>query len=184
MPKENLILFGILSLPIIFISWRTLFDVRSHGFYRFFSWECITWLFVSNYGFWFYKPFSFQQIFSWIFLFWSIYLVLAGVILLKKSGKPVKYRYDKMLYRFEKTSELVDHGIFRYVRHPLYASLLFLTWGIFLKNTSVPLFIVAVSSTVFLYFTALSDERECMAHFGNRYADYMKKSKRFIPFIF
>ncbi len=35
---EKLILFGILSIPVIFISWHTLFNVKSHGFYRFFSW--------------------------------------------------------------------------------------------------------------------------------------------------
>jgi protein-S-isoprenylcysteine O-methyltransferase Ste14 len=181
---ERLITFGILSIPIIIISRRTLFDFRSHGFYRFFSWECIIWLFISNYTFWFVDPFSTRQIFSWIFLFWSAYVVIAGVILLKKAGKPVESRNDTMLYKFEKTSELVDHGIYRFIRHPLYSSLLFLTWGIFLKHTTVLLLIVALLSTAFLYLTAIFDEKECTAYFGEKYIDYMKRSKRFIPFIF
>jgi protein-S-isoprenylcysteine O-methyltransferase Ste14 len=180
---ERLIAFGILTIPIIIISRRTLFDFRSHGFYRFFSWECIIWLFVSNFTFWFDDPFSIRQIFSWIFLFWSAYVVIAGVILLKKSGKPVESRNDKNLYEFEKTSELVDHGIYRYIRHPLYSSLLFLTWGIFLKHTTVLLFFVALLSTVCLYFTAIFDEKECTEYFGEKYIAYMKRSKRFIPFI-
>jgi len=180
---DRIFLFVILSVPIVLISRRTLFDFRSHGFYRFFSWECIIWLFVSNYTFWFNDPFSIRQVFSWIFLFWSAYVVIAGVILLKKSGKPIESRNDKMLYKFEKTSELVEHGIYRYIRHPLYSSLLFLTWGIFLKHTTVLLLFVALLSTVCLYFTAIFDEKECTAYFGEKYMAYMKRSKRFIPFI-
>jgi protein-S-isoprenylcysteine O-methyltransferase Ste14 len=181
MPR--LIIFGILSIPVLLISWRTLFNIHSHGFYRFFSWECIIWLFVSNYKSWFDDPFSGRQILSWIFLFWSVYLVLAGVLLLRKAGKPLHERNDRMLYQFEKTSELVEIGIFRYIRHPLYSSLLFLTWGILLKNITVQLLVVAVFSTVFLYITALFDEKECISFFGEKYKAYMQRSNRFIPFI-
>lgn len=181
---ERFIAFGILSILLVFISWRTLSNLKSHGFYRFFSWECIIWLLVSNYTFWFDNPFGIKQIFSWIMLFGAAYLVIAGAILLKKSGKPITDRDEKTLYTFEKTTELIDHGIFRYIRHPLYSSLLFLTWGIFLKNTSVLLLVVALLSTAFLYLTALFDEKECISYFGEKYRDYMKRSKRFIPFVF
>jgi protein-S-isoprenylcysteine O-methyltransferase Ste14 len=138
---------------------------------------------VSNYTSWFDDPFSARQIFSWIFLFLSLYLVIAGVLLLRKSGKPLPDRNDRMLYQFEKTSELVEHGIFRYIRHPLYSSLIFLTWGILLKNINVQLLIVALISTLFLYITAIFDEKECIGYFGEKYKAYMKRSKRFIPFI-
>jgi len=180
---ERLIAFLVLSILLIVISWRTLFDIRSHGFYRFFSWECIIWLFVTNYKFWYIDPLGMKQILSWIFLFWSAYLVIAGALLLKYRGKPLQNRKENTLYQFEKTSELVDRGIFRYIRHPLYSSLLFLTWGIFLKNTSFPLLIVAVLSTGFLYLTAIYDEKECIRFFGEKYCAYMKRSKRFIPYI-
>jgi protein-S-isoprenylcysteine O-methyltransferase Ste14 len=180
---EELLLFGILSIPIIILSWRTLFNTRSHGFYRFFSWECIIWLFISNYKFWFLNPFSIQQIFSWFFLFWSVYVVIAGVSILKKSGKPIQSRNDKMLFEFEKTSELVDSGIYKFIRHPLYSSLLFLNWGIFLKNMTIPVLIIAFLATIFLFLTAISDEKECLEYFGESYSEYMKRSKRFIPFI-
>lgn len=179
----DLIIFGVLSIPVVFLSWRTLFNTQSHGFYRFFSWECIIWLLVSNYTFWFNDPFSTKQVISWILLFWSAYVVIAGILFLRKSGKPRKERNDEMLFEFEKTSELVENGIFRYIRHPLYSSLIFLTWGIFLKNTTVQLFIISMFSTVFLYFTAIFDEKECTRYFGAKYGEYMKRSKMFIPFL-
>jgi len=180
---QSLILFGILSIPVIIFSWRTLLNIKSHGFYRFFSWECIVWLTVSNYKYWFDNPFSLKQVFSWILLFIGAYLVIAGIILIKKVGKPSKGRGEQVLYEFEKTTELIDTGIFGYIRHPLYSSLLFLTWGIFFKNTTLLLFFVAATSSVFLYLTAIFDEKECTAFFGEKYREYMKRTKMFIPFV-
>jgi len=88
---EKFILFGVLSLPVIIISWRTLFGIKSHGFYRFLSWECIIWLFVSNVKYWFENPFDLKQIFSWIFLILSAYLVITGVIFLKKTKRFIPF---------------------------------------------------------------------------------------------
>ena len=181
---ERLILFGILSLPVISISWRTLFKIESHGFYRFFSWECIIWLFANDFRFWFIHPLSNEQLLSWLFLLISVYLVISGVILLKRVGKPQQNRNEKALYEFEKTTVLIEQGLYKYIRHPLYSSLLFLTWGIFLKNPTVPLSFVALLSTVFLYLTAIFDEKECIEFFGPPYREYMKRTKLFIPFIF
>ena len=180
---NRMIFFLILSIPVLAISWRTLFNIKSHGFYRFFSWECILWLFVSNNRYWFDTPFSVNQTFSWIFLIISGYLIVAGMILMKKIGKPENKRNEKTLYQFERTTELIDKGIYKYIRHPLYSSLLFLTWGIFLKNTSIELLIISVLSTLFLYLTAIFDEKGCIKFFGDKYIEYMKKSKRFLPFI-
>jgi len=181
---EKLIIFGTLSILVILVSWKSLKSHRNHGFYRFFSWECILWLLVSNIQFWFEDPFGLRQVISWILLFASIYYVVAGVILMKKIGKPKKSSEREELYGFEKTTELIDHGIFRYIRHPLYGSLMLLSWGIFLKNVSFPLFFVAMASTVFLYVTALYDEKECIQFFGTQYKQYMKRTKMFVPFLF
>jgi protein-S-isoprenylcysteine O-methyltransferase Ste14 len=181
---ERMILFTVLSIPLVIISWRTLFNIRSHGFYRFFSWECILWLLASNYSYWFISPFSLWQILSWIFLFISVVLVVAGVVSLKKSGKPDKGRTDNSLYQFEKTSQLVTSGIFRYIRHPLYSSLLFLTWGIYFKQPSPILTMIAILSSALLIVTSVRDEIECIAFFGDIYSEYKSRTKRFIPYIF
>lgn len=180
---DRFIIFGVLSLPVIFLSRRTLFNLKSHGFYRLFSWESIIWLLINDYSFWFDHPLVIRQIFSWIFLFVSIYFVTAGTKRLKKAGKPASNRDASELYNFEKTTELVDSGIFKFIRHPLYSSLLFLTWGIFLKNPTFSLLPVALLSSAFLFATALADEKECIQYFGYPYKEYMNRSKRFIPFV-
>jgi protein-S-isoprenylcysteine O-methyltransferase Ste14 len=144
----------------------------------------MAWLFVANYKFWFVNPFSLNQIISWILLFYSLYLVFAGVFFLKTKGKADKSRDEKNLYGFEKTTQLVDTGIFKYIRHPLYAALIFLTWAIFLKNPTTVLFVIALASTIFLYFTSRLDEKECIHYFGEKYREYIKRTKMFIPLLF
>ena len=143
---EKLLVFGILSLAALAISWRTIFNIYSHGFYRFFCWECIFWLFVSNCRYWFDDPLSTKQIFSWICLFYSSYLLISGLILMRKIGKPGN-RANKTLYKFEKTSVLVQNGIFKYIRHPLCSSLLFFYLGTFFKEHD--LYFVSDSNDVY-----------------------------------
>lgn len=179
----KIIIFLLLSVPILIISWRSLFQLKNHGFYRFLSWECILWLAVNTIPIWFKDPFSVHQIISWILLIAGAYVVLAGVFLMKKAGKPKTAREDETLFAFEKTSEIVDKGIFGYIRHPLYCSLLLLTWGIFFKFPTLILFAVSVASTAFLFLTALAEEKENIVYFGETYRDYMKRTKMFIPFI-
>jgi len=64
---------------------------------------------------------------------------------------------------------IVTSGIYRYIRHPLYSSLLFLAWGAFLKDISVSSTSLIFISTVFLVATAKADETECIQFFGSAY---------------
>ncbi|MGA3084269.1 MAG: hypothetical protein ABSE95_05690 [Thermodesulfobacteriota bacterium] len=63
------IIFAVVSLGIIFISWKSLARPRSHGFYRFFAFELLLILFLINVNYWFENRFSLLQLISWFFLF-------------------------------------------------------------------------------------------------------------------
>lgn len=179
----KIFIFALLSVPVIALSWRSIFSYRNHGFYRFFGWEGVLWLLVSNVKFWFEDPFGWKQMLSWFLLFVSLYYLIVGAILLIRVGKPQRSEERKELFQFEKTTELIDTGLFGWIRHPLYGSLILLTWGIFLKNVTYPLLIVTLLSTLLFYLTALYDEKECLQYFGEKYRAYMNRSKMFIPFI-
>jgi len=56
--------------------------------------------------------------------------------------------------------------------------------GFILKNPTMPLFVIALISTNFLYFTSRIDEKECIIYFGDKYKKYMKRTKMFIPYLF
>jgi protein-S-isoprenylcysteine O-methyltransferase Ste14 len=100
---------------------------------------------------------------SWVFL------------LLRVIGKP---QGD-----LENTSKLVTVGLYRFIRHPLYASLLFLGTGIFLKGISIITALFAFINFVALIATAKQEEKEMTGKFGEEYIDYMQKTRMFIPFV-
>jgi len=176
------ILFGIGSIILIAISWKSLNNPRSHGFYRFFAWECILLLFAVNVKYWFKNPFAWYQLIAWILLIISLVPLAYGVHFLRTRGKPTKKRKDDdSLLGFEKTTSLVKTGIYKYIRHPLYSSLLFLAWGIFFKLPSLTGMALVSVTTAFLFATAKADEVECIRFFGTEYAEYMKYTKMFIP---
>jgi len=179
------IVFFIGTLVLAYISRASLRSARSHGFYRFFAWECILLLFLLNVEMWFVDPFSWHQLIAWGFLFGSLLPLIFGVRALRTRGKPAENRAgDPSLLAFEKTTELVTTGIYGYIRHPLYSSLLLLAWGIFFKAPSLPGIMTVLVATAFLVATARADEAECIQFFGNEYQQYMQKTKRFIPFLF
>lgn len=173
------------SAILIYISRGSLRAARSHGFPRLLAWECILGLFLLNVDFWFIEPFAWNQLLAWTLLFLSLVPLGYGVHFLRTRGRPTRQRAsDPALLGFEKTTQLVTSGIYKYIRHPLYCSLLLLAWGIFFKHPDVTAFTLSVISSVFLFFTAKMDEQECLEFFGDEYQEYMRHSKMFIPFIF
>jgi protein-S-isoprenylcysteine O-methyltransferase Ste14 len=181
---SELLVFGAGSLLLIVISWKSLQNPRSHGFYRFFAWETILILFLLNARFWFYRPFAWNQIIAWLLLFLSLIPLSFGVYSLRTRGNPAHQREgNNSLLAFEKTTTLVTNGIYKYIRHPLYGSLFLLTWGIFFKSPSFLAGILSGVSTLFLLLTAKADEAECIHFFGEQYSDYMKHTKMFVPYV-
>ena len=181
----NTLLFTLGTLILAFISRASLNQPRSHGFYRFFAWEAILALFLLNMDFWFRDPFAWYQLIAWMLLIASLVPLAFGVHSLRSGGKPANRRKgDPSLLAFEKTTQLVTTGIYRYIRHPLYSSLFLLAWGIFFKLPSLIGGILVVIATVFLFLTAKADEAECTKFFGHEYREYIKKTKMFIPFLF
>ena len=178
------ILFLVVSLIIIYFSRASINKPQSHGFYRFFAWESITALVLLNIDLWFTHPFSVTQIISWILLVISLFLIIHGILLLHKIGKPNETRSDSTLLGLEKTTILVEDGAYRYIRHPFYSSLLFLCWGVFVKSISIVGLVLAFLATIFLVLTGKFEEKEDIRYFGNKYIEYMKRTKMFIPFIF
>jgi len=176
-------LFVLVTIILAYLSRASLRAPHSHGFYRFFAWEAILALVLLNIDRWFLDPFSWRQILSWCLLLVSLYLVIEGVRLLRQIGRPDPGRADAPLVGFEKTSTLVTVGLYRYIRHPLYSSLLFLAAGVFFKDPSWPGGLLALAAGLFLLLTARIEEDENIRFFGAAYQEYMRRSKMFIPFL-
>ncbi len=178
-------IFFAASAAIIQLSWRSLRDLRSHGFYRFFAFELLTALILLNVPMWFRDPLSTRQLVSWFLAAASIGLAIEGFRLLRLIGRPTLNAARSTNLPFENTTALVTAGAYRFIRHPLYASLLALVWCAYLKNPfAIGGIVLALSASGFLIATSVAEERENLVSFGAAYAAYMKHTRRFVPFLF
>jgi protein-S-isoprenylcysteine O-methyltransferase Ste14 len=177
MSSLDVVLFIAGTVCIAAFTWR--FSVKAgryHGVYRFFSFECILILLLLQWRVWFDDPLSWHQIISWMMLAGSIVPAVEGFRLLRAVGKPEG--------QFEATTHLVVEGMYRTIRHPLYASLMLLGLGIFFKQMTWPGAILTLVNGLAVFGTAKQEEREMIVKFGLEYLNYMKHSKMFIPYVF
>ena len=180
----ELVIFLLGSLGFIILSRRALKEHHTYGFPRFFTFEAILGLVVLNAGGWFYQPFSLPQLIFWVLLLGSAYLAIHSFWILRKIGAPESSTQDAGKQAFEKTTQLVTVGPYHLIRHPMYASLLLLTWGVTLKQINLVSILLAIIASLALFLTAIYEERENLIKFGDEYAAYMQHTKRLIPFIF
>lgn len=179
----RILLFILGSLFFLRVSRHALKNPGSHGFYRFFVFEGILLLVLLNHSHWFVDPFSVQHLLSWCFLLLSICFVGQSLWMLKQRGGYAKRDDMPENHPFENTVTVVEEGLYRYIRHPMYSSLLFLAWGAFLKRISGVTVLLIICISVFLVVAAKVEEGENIRFFGKSYKNYMKRSKMFVPWI-
>ena len=176
MGKVEIIILITLTIVIAWLSWIiSVKDKRYHGIFRFVSFESILILLLLNYPVWFNNPLAWCQLVSWVLLGGSLLVALFGFYLLYHHGKPV----DGM----EETTTLITSGLYRYIRHPLYLSLILGGFGVMMKDLDRLSVILALVNLLALYFTAKVEEKEMIKRFEKDYEEYMTVTKMFIPFI-
>ncbi len=178
------LIFVVGSVAILWISRGSLRSRDAHGFYRFFAFEAILGLIALNAPAWFDDPLAPRQLLAWALLLASLVLAVHGFYLLRRVGRPDDSLADPTRLGIEKTTRLVRLGAYHFIRHPLYASLLALAWGAFLKGPSWPAAALAAVASAAVYLTARVEERENLGNFGSAYAEYMRETRMFIPFVF
>ncbi len=75
--------------------------------------------------------------------------------------------------------ELVVHGLYRWVRHPLYTAGLVFTWLTPVMTSN--LLALFLGFSIYLVVGALIEERKLLAEFGQAYAEYRRRTSFLIP---
>ena len=78
---------------------------------------------------------------------------------------------------------LVKKGVYKYIRHPQYTGLLLLSFGMMVEWATLPMLILYPIMVSMYVRLAKKEEKDMILEFGNEYREYMKETKRFIPFI-
>lgn len=116
--------------------------------------------------------------------FWGMYINIAcavtALFLILNGWYNI---YKKYWSKETGTGSLVKTGVYKYIRHPQYAGLLLLSFGMMVEWATLPLLIL-YPVIVYMYVRlAKREEKDMLVEFGDEYREYMKETKMFIPFV-
>ena len=110
--------------------------------------------------------------------------LFVGGTILRQVGKRTLGKYYSYGLRTLKDQRLIQHGVYKYVRHPITLAALIYTPAMPLVLSSVCGFLVMLGMIpLFLYRIGI-EEKMLAEKFGAEYTQYMKKTKRLIPFVY
>jgi protein-S-isoprenylcysteine O-methyltransferase Ste14 len=105
--------------------------------------------------------------------------IVVSIVARKQLGINWSHAAD---YQIKKGHQLITTGMYKYVRHPIYLGLA-LSWIGAEMVAGSYLFISFFALFVALYMQGKREEKIHLAHFGEKYKDYMKHTKMLIPWV-
>jgi protein-S-isoprenylcysteine O-methyltransferase len=119
-----------------------------------------------------------------LFAIAGVVLFVAGLIL-RWWAIVVLGRFFTIDVTIEKDHELVQRGPFRFVRHPSYTGVLAAFVGFALTLHNWASIVVIVLPIFAAFIRRMNVEEEALTEaIGERYADYVKRTKRLVPRIY
>ena len=114
----------------------------------------------------------------------GVFLFVAG-LLLRWWAIITLGRFFTVDVTIEKDHELVERGPFRVVRHPSYTGVLlaFVGFALSLRNWAAMLIMLLPIFAAFIRRMNVEEDALSRA-LGSRYADYMRRTKRLVPFVY
>ena len=117
----------------------------------------------------------------------NIAAIYIGGVLLVAPGIIVLYLGIKNLGRSlaanpvpKSDAELVETGIYKYLRHPIYTGLMLATLGSAVQTLDLTKLVVWLALVLLLNYKARWEETLLVKKYPG-YADYMKRTGRFVP---
>ncbi len=111
-------------------------------------------------------------------------LILSGFYVLFGVAKQMDLLAFFGFKKEEITEGLMTDGWYKIVRHPLYFGLFLLFLGIFCLIPTVGVAVSLVFSKLYILIGIEFEERKLRRVFGDKYLDFSKGKKKFIPFIY
>lgn len=110
-------------------------------------------------------------------------LVIGGLIVI--MGRYQLKQFGSGVLTIEDNHQLITTGIFRYIRHPIYAGSIIGVFGFYFAFHSLIVLIV-LTITYFIIFRhrLLFEEKMLVEEFGKDYREYMKQTKKLIPYLY
>lgn len=120
---------------------------------------------------------------TWIHWGLGVAFALAGFAV-RVAGKRTLGRFFTIRVQVQEGHELVQEGLYSRIRHPLYTGFL-LEWCAppFLLGSPVGILFVTLPMLLAVLRRIPREERLMIETFGDRYREYMGRTKRLIPYV-
>jgi len=111
-----------------------------------------------------------------------ITVVFGAIVFL--FGVFVYFKWEIFWHKTYK-GQLITDGIFQYIRHPHYTSLLIVGFGLALFFYSLAALLIAITAVPIMIWSIIDEEKLLIKQYGEEYKEYMEKVPwRIIPKIF
>ena len=100
-----------------------------------------------------------------------------------KSFNQAEFLGIEQLQEVQKPAKLMQDGLYKMVRHPLYFGTILLFIGLFCLIPTTKLLLINAIVFGYLLVGSWLEEKKLIVQFGQEYIDYKKKVKGLIPFI-
>ncbi len=112
-----------------------------------------------------------------------VFSVFTGILIFL-FGTFVYFKWEIFWHKTFR-GQLVTGGIFRYIRHPHYTSLLIVGYGLAFFFYSVAALLIATIAVPIMIWSIIDEEKLLTRQYGDAYKEYMKQVPwRLIPKIF
>jgi len=111
-----------------------------------------------------------------------IFSIILGIIIFL-MGTLVYFKWE-IFWQETYKGQLITNGIFQYIRHPHYTSLLVIGFGLSLFFYSMAALLIAIIAVPIMIWSIVDEEKFLIKQYGKEYEEYMKKVPwRLIPKI-
>jgi len=119
----------------------------------------------------------------WQIPFDKFITIISGLIIFL-IGTFVYFKWEFFWYKTYK-GQLVTNGIFNYIRHPHYTSLIIIGFGLALFFYSLFALAIASIAIPIIIWSIIDEEKHLIKQYGKDYIEFMEKTPwRIIPKIF
>ena len=121
-----------------------------------------------------FKTSSLINLIAFIISIFGLLIVIISMLQLNKNLSP--FPTPKL------NSHLIKHGLYRYIRHPIYTGIMLLSFGFGIYTNSTHKLIISFLLIFLFYFKSKYEEERLLNKFSN-YKEYVLTTGRFFPKI-
>jgi len=116
-------------------------------------------------------------------LYFGVFIIILGFLIGVLALKENSFQNFNIRPDIKENATLIKTGVYSLIRHPMYTSVLVMAVGVVVLYP-IKLEFISFCALMVVLLLKLSYEESLWSRADENYVEYMRKSRRLIPFIF